>query len=159
IIISSLFSILIYTQKNRKNSTSEEVNESSEVFNDDSSLGYFQFYIEYPDGDQFTNVGLLNQLFNSELMYENVLARTSINIDELKDDALDFGADDDFQPINVSIDSSSNVFTASFDTGSNRDNIKLANFYYEYLLGDNFNVLQNNNIYEMNAPQIFVQKN
>jgi len=154
LILMVAFSSLIIFQKVRNNSSQQSTTESSEFLNDDTNVGYFQFYIEYPDGYPYTNGEMLNELFSSDQMYEDVLEEISTDIVDLQEEAIELGAPEEFHVIDVEFDSSSNIYTAFFDTGVNEENLELANFYYEYLLNDNFAVLANKQIYTMELPQL-----
>src|SRR5699024_955533 len=92
----------------------------------------------------------MNELFNMESLYEEILDETDIDIEEIKELAEEKKVPD-FSPVKVKINDS-NIYTAIFETGDNKENMILANYYYNYLLNGQFDILENHKIYPLVEP-------
>src|SRR5699024_862141 len=86
-------------------------------------------------------------------LYEKVLTETGINIKEIKEFAEDKEIID-FSPIKVKINGDSNIYTAIFETGDNRDNMVLADYYYNYLFDERFDMLKKHTVYSLVEPEL-----
>lgn len=160
IIIGTLFlgvllggAITFLNLNNSEEEQETEIEDSREVFENDSRSAYFRFYIEKIDGSSFSNAATLNELFNIEELYERVLDETDINIKEIKEFAEDKEIID-FSPVKVKINGDSNIYTAIFETGNNKDNLTLANYYYNYLFNNQFSILEKHTIYSLVEPEL-----
>lgn len=131
-------------------------NEDDEVLESRSS--YFQFYSEFEDGEQFTNVGLLRQFINLESVQENVLNETGINIalieESLNEEYPQF--EDEYTVLSISRDGNNNIFTLTVNTGDETDNMRVAQFYYDLLMNqsDQIDFLYNKNFFPFVEPTI-----
>ena len=155
LFLSVLFSgaITLLNQTDIEEEQETGIEDSLEVFENDSRSAYFRFYIEKVDGSSFSNAATLNELFNMEELYEKVLTETNIDIKEI----IEFAEDKefiDFSPIKVKINGDSNIYTAIFETGDNSDNISLANYYYSYLFDRQFNMLEKHTVYSLVEPEL-----
>src|SRR5699024_7406098 len=74
--------ITFLNQTNAEEEQETEIEDSQEVFENDSRSAYFRFYIEKIDGSSFSNSATLNELFNMEELYEKVLTETDIDRSE-----------------------------------------------------------------------------
>src|SRR5699024_2802123 len=145
--------ITFLNQTNAEEEQETEIEDSQEVFENDSRSAYFRFYIEKIDGSSFSNSATLNELFNMEELYEKVLTETDIDIKEIKEFAEDKEILD-FSPIKVKINGDSNIYTAIFETEDNRDNMILANYYYNNLFDKQFNMLEKQTVYSLVEPEL-----
>src|SRR5699024_9511722 len=93
-----------------------EIEDSREVFENDSRSAFFRFYIEKPDGTAFGNSATMDQLFNLDSLYDNALTETDIDIKRIKEIAEEKEIID-FSPVKVKVNGDSNIFVAIFETG------------------------------------------
>src|SRR5699024_1477764 len=145
--------ITFLNQTDTEEDQETEIEDSREVFENDSRSAYFRFYIEKVDGSSISTAATLNELFNMEELYEKVLTETDIDINEIKEFAEDKEIID-FSPIKVKINGDSNIYTAIFETGDNRDNMSLANYFYNYLFDKQFNMLEKHTVYSLVEPEL-----
>lgn len=157
IVFFVLFTGMMYFLKVITAKSNEEMHEEEEilsVFEDDSRPAYFKFYIKKPDGNTYTNGATIDSIFNLEKAYEYVLEETGIDLKEIKIELQPKDIDEEFKPVQVDIDSSSNIFTTIIDTGNNQDNMKVATSYYNYLFDDKIEILNNNSLYSIEEPEL-----
>src|SRR5699024_1316904 len=140
--------ITFLNQTNTEEEQETEIEDSREVFENDSRSAFFRFYIEKPDGTAFGNQATMDQLFNLDSLYEKAMTETNINIEEIKE-AAEEKEISDFSPVKVKVNGDSNIFVAIFETGNNTENMNLANFYYDYLFNNGFNILKDHEIYSL----------
>lgn len=160
ILIGTLiFGVLIsgvLTLLSRRTTAEVEVNEiedSNEVFENESRTAFFRFFIEHIDGYSFNNPALLDDLFNSEDLYNDILAETGVDMQAIKDLAEEKEITE-FSPIKVIISHESYILTAIFETGDNRSNINIANFFYNYLLSGQIPILEDYKINSIDEPRL-----
>lgn len=153
LLIAGLNVLLNQTSESVDTGQEAEVVESQGVFSEGSRPAFFRFYIENSDGYTFSNAVTLDQLFNLERVYKNVHTETAIDIKKIKETAAKKG-NVDFSPVGVAVDYDSYIFLATFETGDNAKNLSLANYYYNLLLNNEFNILQNHTIYSIVEPRL-----
>lgn len=151
VLLGGIFTFL--GQRIAEEEVEEEIEDSKEVFENDSQAAFFRFYIENPDGYAFNNSPVLDELFNMEYLYEEVLLETGTNIKKIKELAEDKEIID-FSPVKVRINSDSYIYTAIFETGNNQANIRLANFYYNYLFNDKISILKDHTVFSLVEPEL-----
>lgn len=156
LIIGVILSIFTYFRQENNSTTEEDlVNNESEIYDYiDSQAAYFRFYLEKPDGDPFRNVGTIRELFTSDNVYDDLFQETQIDVEDSEDIIREESGQIDFSSIDVLLDESSNMYVAIFETGNNRRNLDVANYYYKLLLNERFEVLNNLNIYSITNPQL-----
>lgn len=130
------------------------IEENTEIFEGESLPAHFRFFIEQEDGYTYTNGATVHELFNLPEMIDLASEYTSIDLYEIEQNVRQTTLKEEFTPVNVKIDSSSNILTASFTTGDNEDNLDLAEFYYDYLFNEGFEILDNNLLYSVEEPQL-----
>lgn len=162
-LIAVLFTGLMYLVKDEPLEEEDPVvEENADVFQGDSRPAYFRFYIEQPDGSTYTNGATVDELFNLEEMYERASESTGVDLfsieeevrEQLSERNTEIDTEEEFTPVSVAIDTSSNIFTAIIATGNNEDNIEVANFYNDYLFNEGFEILDNNLVYTIESPQL-----
>lgn len=152
LVFGALFSIFLVMIDQTDSEEEMEIKESIAIFENDSKASFFQFYVEKEDGSSFRNGPIMNELFNMDDLHEEVLRETNININEI----IDISKEKEyfeFSPIRVKFDEKSDIYTASFETGDESGNIEIANFYYDYLLDNNFTVLESHKIIPLVEPR------
>lgn len=133
-----------------------ESNESDlfpEEFFDDTKPAYFQAYLEYEDGVEFGNSSLVEEHFRLDDTKEEVKKETGVDIDAIQTD-LGIEEEDEVQVVHVERDDSSYVWTFSFNTGKEADNLKLANYYHDLLFSEELAFLEDKMLYPFQAPKI-----
>src|SRR5699024_5269420 len=149
--------ITVLDQSNSEEEEQEtEIEDSKKIFENNSRSAYFRFYIEKKDGSSLNNAATMNELFNMESLYEEILVETNIDIEEIKELAEEKKVPD-FSPVKVKINDS-NIYTAIFETGNNKENMILANYYYNYLLEEHFDLLENHKTYLLVEPEFVKDK-
>src|SRR5699024_10378070 len=157
-ILFSVFfiGILFITKKDTTIDEDSLDEDNIEIFGGNSKPSYFRFYVEQPDGYTYTNGATVDELFNLDEMYELASERTGIDLFSLKEEIHSQlnESEEVLKPVNVKIDTSSNILTAFFITGNDTDNLKIASFYYNYLFNEGFEILDNNLLYSLEEPQL-----
>lgn len=160
IVISSfIFAILLtilFPLLDRTENPVEElsVDVSDRAFDEDSKPAYFQFYIEHEDGSVFTNFATLEEVFNNEKVYSELNNELGIDLKQIKKDIRKQTPIVNYNPITVTLNGSSNILTALVDTGSDRNNLRVALYYYDLIFNKGFELLDNNYLYEIQGPQL-----
>lgn len=173
ILLSTLLIVviigLIYIYKNNSNLDAAEESVENE-FNDmeDSKEAYFRFYIENHDGEYFNNAKIIDELFNLDETYVSVKNNTGIDLlklvekqdlkekedlNEKEEESQD--SSKTYQPVIVKVDSSSNIITATFETGNSDKNLEIAEFYRNYLFTEEMEILKNKTVYSIEAIKLF----
>lgn len=145
--------ITVLNQPTLQEEHETEIEDSQEVFENNSRSAFFRFYIEKPDGTAFGNSATMDQLFNLDSVYDEALIETDIDINKIKEMAEEKEVID-FSPVKVKVNDDSNIFIAIFETGDNKENIALANFYYDYLFNRGFNILEDHELYSLVEPEL-----
>lgn len=154
IVFGVVFASLMFFRNDEPRLEDPAVEENTEIFEGDSMPAYFRFYIEQLDGYTYTNGKTVHELFNLPNMIELASMEIGNNLLEIQQTVQQTTEKEEFTPVTVEIDSSSNLFTATFTTGDNRDNLRLAEFYYDYLFNEGFEILENNIVYSIEEPQL-----
>lgn len=161
IVIGTItFSVIIVTLMTYLDISRDVENNNKNENEDDimleSSSAYFQFYAEYDEGDQFTNVGLIRQFLNLDDVKNSISTKTNIDIKEIeKNYNSEFKEfDDEFTVMNISRNSNNNVFTVMINTGNEDDNLLLAEHYYDLLMNNEFDFLYNKIFFTFVEPRM-----
>lgn len=150
--------IMLFRNNERPPAEDPKIEENTEIFEGDSLPAYFKFYIKEPDGYAYTNGATVRELFNFQNVIDLASENIGVDLEELTQDVRQSTSKENFTPVNVEINTTSHIFTASFTTGDNKNNINLAEFYYNYLFNEGFEILDNNMIYNLEEPQ-FIDRN
>src|SRR5699024_1392072 len=109
-VLAIFFTAFLFFINNRtKEETEPEIEESQVVFENDSIIAYFRFYIKVPDGTTFTNSSTVHQLFNLDSVRKEVRENTGINVKQIEQDVKAEGVHTDFNPVRVTVDSNSSI--------------------------------------------------
>lgn len=166
IILGLLFDGLLYvrSQNNEAPSESLEIELAEGDLEDLVEPAYFQFYIVQPNGNNFTNFPVINDIFNLESVMDRVLEDTGIDIEKIEERAEEELAEElaeanpdeeaEFNVVEVSMDDSSRVMTAVFDTGNKESNLALADYYYNFLFNEQLDILSENELYTITEPKL-----
>lgn len=136
-------------------SETEGSGENSEYL--ESTPAYFQFYAENEDGEQFNNVGIIRQYFNLDDVKENASQETGVdllNIEETINNEYNLEDDQEFSTVNLSRNTNNNLFTISFNTGNESDNLAVAEHYYQLIQNNEISFLENKNIFDFVSPTL-----
>lgn len=144
-----------FKQINAETQEKDVVNDESEVSDYlDSRAAYFRFYLEKPDGDPFRKVGTIQELFTTDEMYEELYRDEQIDLESIEETIREETGQTEFNSIDTFQDDSNNMYVIRFETGENKRNLDLANYYYELLLNGKFEMLNNLNIYSITSPKL-----
>lgn len=158
VIFLFLFRSLSSTRTPGEIESDEQINESTPLVSQ-VMPAHFQFFIEYEDDDTYTN----NLLIEQYLLTEEVLREASqeIEIDlieiiknsnnEIEVNYKETGLS---KVIGVVRNDSNHLMELSVDVGDEKNNLKIAQYYYEYILNDNIPFLTDKEIYIFKEPTI-----
>jgi len=147
----------------------EEATEDFEIEVSEDSLenriepAYFQFYVVQPNGNNFTNRAIIEDIFNLEDVREEALDVTGVNIERVEEminekreesETTTTEEQEDHKVVRVRIDDASNVMTAVFDSANQQNNLSLANYYYDLLFEEGLNVLNEYSLYSIMEPKL-----
>src|SRR5699024_275761 len=134
-ILAVTFSLFTFFIVNKSSSSKDEIEEvsQSDYFENDSMPAYFQFYLERLDGTVFSNAAMVERFLNTESRYQQTLEHNGIKLMEIKEIVRGEEGKEDYVPIDIRTDDASYIYTAIIETGNDKDNLKIANFFYEYL--------------------------
>lgn len=164
VLLGLLFGGLLYMRTQNNEQTTDELENDLPTTSLENQVepAYFQFYIVQPNGNIFTNFSVINKVFNSESVTDRVVDTTGINVerieeivkDRLEDEGVPPEELDEYSVVEVTIDDSSKILTAVFDSGNKNNNLALANFYYEFLFNERLDILSENSLYSIAEPTL-----
>lgn len=120
---------------------------------DDTNKAVFEIYIENEDGTMFTNNNLLNGLFSNEPFVEKIESETDVDLSEVKELFVELGLEDQITPVHA-FRNNNGVITVSIRTGNENDNLKVAEFIFDTIMGGNINFLNNKILYPFVEPKL-----
>ncbi|MBM6615955.1 hypothetical protein JTF06_13770 [Desemzia sp. RIT804] len=134
----------------------------SEVANEDNisvTPAAFEVYIENSQtGEPYTNSYIVEEFFEkSEWMdwaEENSGVEISSVVEEFRDEHPEIINGDLLKPITSNRDRSSHVFTVRFNFGDGEENLAITEAYFELLMSEQLEFLQNKNIYTISEPAL-----
>lgn len=158
IIISILFTAaMLFLDMNKEGVTQDSQEDfefsQAEVMNE-AQPAYFQFYLETQDGIAYGNSAIFNQYFNLKSTKEKAQQTTNVDIETVEEEIYLKELSKEISIINVTRNDSSYLFTASFNLGNERNNLKLAKYYFDLLVKDEMGILEDKNIYIFAEPVI-----
>lgn len=128
---------------------------------DEPMPGYYTAFLEFEDGTEFENASIVEEYFKLDSVKEDLHKVTAVNIkqieelQELNDSEEDDEDEEEEQEIiEVNRNSKSNLWTFTFNVGNETDNLAIANYYYDLLLGDQMPFLSDKKIYIFEEPGI-----
>lgn len=144
-----------FKQINAETQEKDVVNDESEVYDYlDSRAAYFRFYLEKPDGDPFRKVGTIQELFTTDEMYEELYRDEQVDLESIEETIREESGQTEFNSIDTFQDDSNNMYVIRFETGENKRNLDIANYYYDLLLNGKFEMLDNLNVYPITSPKL-----
>lgn len=158
-IISLLFFLVLYSSDmtNEKSTKTEDENLallSGKALND-AQPAYFKLYIEDKRGIAYKNSLIINQYFNLDSVKEKIKEEIGIDIKKVEKKIPLNQLENEIKVINISRDEKSYLFTASFNLGSERKNLIIAEYYYNLLNSEAFPILKDKETYVFEEPKIF----
>ena len=119
----------------------------------------FEVYLENPQtGEPYTNSYILEEFFEKEEWMnwaeENSGVEISDTVERFQEENPEITNGDLLKPISSNRDRSSHVFTVMFNFGNEKENLAIAQTYYELLLSEELAFLQNKNIYTVEPPAV-----
>ncbi len=158
IIVSVLFALSLFFLDSLKEDVMKDSQEdfepqTEEILND-AQPAYFQFYLEQEDGTPYGNSAIFNYYFNLASIKEEAQKATGIDIKSVEDEVYSNELYEEMTVINLLRNDSSYVFTASFNLGNERNNLIMAEYYYDLLFSNGFSLLQDKKTYIFEEPMI-----
>lgn len=158
IIVSILFTLaMIFIDMNKEETTQEGQEDfefsPAEVMNE-AQPAYFQFYLESEDGIAYGNSSIFNQYFNLKSIKDDAQQVTKVDIEEVEEELNSKELNEEISIISITRNDSSYLFTASFNLGNERNNLKIAQYYFDLLLKDEMGLLEDKNTYIFSEPTI-----
>ena len=153
ILFAGIMFLLKSDTEESKIETEEDVQISPEEFLNESQPAYFQMFIQEQDGRSFSNNSIISQYFKLSSVKKNVLEDTGIDLEKIEEDLLDEIAES-MDLIQVTRNDHSNLITASFNLGNQRQNVILANYYFDLIIDGELEFLNNKTIHVFSNPQI-----
>lgn len=157
-IIAIIFTILMYVVGIFKTGAQQEGKEDFEVDSEeilnDAQPAYFQIYVEYEDGTAYGNPAIINQYFNLTSIKEQIKKDTGIDIQSIEEEVFLSDLSDQIEIINVTRNDSSYLLTATFNLGSEQDNLLIAEYYYNLLYSEDFSILEDKKTYVFQEPML-----
>lgn len=159
IVFSILFGISITLLNNSRRTeaptTSESGLEEIEMDNIfDSSPAYFQFYSEYVDMGQFTNVTLFRQYLNLSSIKEDIEDETGVDISAIEEEIKTTYNIEEFSVFQIVRDETSNLYTFITNTGDEEDNLKVSEYYFSIITEREIPFLQDKLIHTFVEPKL-----
>ena len=135
----------------------EDVLQSEEQEQKIADPGVFKFYLETDDGRTYANFAIIEEYFLLPSTLKAVERQTQTQIIELLEaqELNEFVKTTENRGVlGISRDAASGVFTFKVNVGSARDNLRVANFYFDYLQSDEIPVLDDKNVYVIEEPYL-----
>ena len=159
LIFSFLFAIGLFFINSRSEETSQNEEDfepsPSEILND-AQPAFFQLYIEYEDGKPYTNYSIVNQYFNLSSVKEEASEATGVDIEaveeHIEEEVYLNDLDENIRVINVSRNDSNHLFTLSFNSGNERNNLAIAEYYFDLIFEGDSDFFSNKSTYLFVEP-------
>lgn len=160
IVIAGAFIAFIFFQNRAELQNKIQNGESTETTEEGAELNpaFFRFYMKLPDGYSFQNGLLMDEILNSPVTYEQLDAAVSFEIEEYFEEPAEATETtttqevERFRMIDVHVDPNSNVFTIIAELGDPERNDEVIDFYYDALVNEELEVLEDNEIFVLNEP-------
>lgn len=162
IIISMfVFALLIFGGVSALNYLSDSTkNEDSlpSFQNNENNPGIFRMYVEQEDGTIYINSMIIEEYMLLPEVLKQAESETGVEItdvllEEIQENFVktqyDRGA------LGLSRNGSTHIFTFTTNVGTEEENLKVAEFYYNYILSENINMLDNKLVYIVSEPEIY----
>lgn len=150
-VIFALF-ILVNLMKNNDSSSLENAR-TEEI----SDMAEFSIYIEKKDWIPFNNNALLEKVLFSEKPVKKVEQETGIkfaNLLELQKEEEFIPTGEDRGVIGVLRDVTNEAMVFQVKIGTEKDNMEVANYYFDMIMNNEVDILKDKKIYVLNAPEI-----
>lgn len=145
-------------------STTMELDDSSEskgesVVEVDSEPATFRFFIENSEGTAFTNNLLIEQYITRLSVLETVSSETNTNLLKLIEETgnsilVNYDESGESKIIGIARDGNSHLLEFYVNIGNEADNLKIANYYFDYITEENIPFIANKSISVFHEPRI-----
>lgn len=125
----------------------------------DSAL--FRIYVEHEDGTVFANSMIIEEYMLLPETLAEAEKTTGVEITDILDDQLEskfVKTQYDRGVMGISRHGSTNIFTFFVNVGDANDNLKIADFYFDYLFSDEIKMLADKNINIVSEPALYDEK-
>lgn len=157
VIIAALFTVVFSFLETKKVDDSQTDELFAEDFINDIQPAYYQVFIEYEDGIEFGNSSIIEEYFTLDSVQENVKKELNIDLKAIKKELIEelaLPVAEELKLITVTRGNSSYLWTATFNVGNEKDNLKLAQYYFDLLLSDEIALLNDKKVYVFEEPRL-----
>lgn len=121
----------------------------------------FEMYIEYENGNVYTNTLLLEEALKSEENIRAAEAETGVEISDL----LEFEAEVEYYKtqsdrgaVGATRNELSNIWIVIARVGSEQENLRVSNYFYDLIINDEIEMLGNKPTYIMSEPRVLTDE-
>lgn len=164
ILIGTTLIAGLYMWKTERQYNTQIENISDETVIDglklDSEPAHFRLYIEYPDNSiTFTNSSLIEQYITRPEVLKEASQVTETNLDKIVEETENkaivyYNESGETKVIGVTRDASTNLHEFYVNVGNEKDNLKIANYYYDYFSNGQIPFLENKTLYFIHDAKI-----
>ena len=131
------------------------------VEGENNNPGIFRIYVEQEDGTIYINSMIIEEYFLLPEVIAEAERKTGVEIS----DVLDEEVADNFEKtqydrgaLGISRNGSTHIFTFTTNVGTEAENLKVTDFYFDYLNSGELEILENKHVYIVSEPEVFDAK-
>lgn len=131
------------------------------VEGENNNPGIFRIYVEQEDGTIYINSMIIEEYFLLPKVIAEAERKTGVEISDLLDEEVEENFEKtqyDRGALGLSRNGSTHIFTFTTDVGTEAENLKVAEFYFDYLNSGELNMLENKHVYIVSEPEVFDAK-
>lgn len=131
------------------------------VEGESNNPGIFRIYVEQQDGTIYINSMIIEEYFLLPEVIAEAERVTGVEISDILDEEV---ADNfektqyDRGALGISRNGSTHIFTFTTNIGTEAENLKVADFYFDYLNSGDLKILDNKRVYIVSEPEVFDAK-
>lgn len=123
----------------------------------ETNPAYFQVFIEMENGESFTNASLMNYYFNLENTKSMAYEETGIDLNRVEEAIKEAELSDELSTIRVNRNEDNSIITVTLSTLNEEDNQELAEYFYDLIMNDGIDFLNDKTVYSLQEPVLFEQ--
>lgn len=138
------------------NTKSDE--EPMSVEDGNNNPGIFRIYVEQEDGTIYMNSMIIEEYFLLPEVIADAERKTGVEISDVLDEEIEGNFEKtqyDRGALGLSRNGSTQIFTFTTDVGTEGENLKVAEFYFDYLNSGELDILENKHVYIVSEPEVF----
>lgn len=139
----------------------KESKNEGEVTTDFDNPAIFEMYIEYENGNVYTNTLLLEETLKSESNIQAAEEATGVEISDLLDLEEELGykkTATDRGALGATRNELSNIWIFIARVGTEEENLRVSEYFYDLILNNNVEILNNKPFYSLSEPRVFTQE-